>query len=355
MPIYTRPDRDADPFKSSQLVAPGLIFQKWQPWDGVTDGNLERKTCRSDFLSRVARSVQTVYEKKYNSWYERYKLALRGLNTTTVPYTTVWRLIIGWGNNPTLEAGLSLHPLLGFPYIPGAALKGLLHHVAEMEIMDDPPRYFLDPALDNPPPEAFFDVLKRLNNIRLLFGSIHLERDRSKDGKERYGPRTPREELIAQDRLLNNPKEKLSDPWRQVADKTASLLKGQTGGMLRFYDAVPESCQSELLQMDIVNCHYSEYYRQNSTHPPSDDQQPIPVTFLAVRPGVKFLFAWALEELPSSPPRDNEEAERRDLLCCLSKEHLTAMVKGWLERGLGMWGIGAKTASGYGYFDTGQY
>lgn len=43
------------------------------------------------------------------------------------------RLIIGLGGAHVLETGLTLHPLYGFPYIPGSAVKGIARAYAEGE------------------------------------------------------------------------------------------------------------------------------------------------------------------------------------------------------------------------------
>ncbi len=39
-----------------------------------------------------------------------------------------WRLIVGLGSGHVLETGMTLHHIYGIPYIPGSAVKGVLHH-----------------------------------------------------------------------------------------------------------------------------------------------------------------------------------------------------------------------------------
>jgi CRISPR-associated protein Cmr6 len=119
--------------------------------------------------------------------------------------------------------------------------------------------------------------------------------------------------------------------------------------MITFYDAVPRTGQEGLLQLDLVNPHYPAYYRKPATTPPSDDQDPIPVTFLAVKPGAVFDFAFSVAPMPRSDPRDEEERERFDTLGKLDAEAIRLKVEGWLKKGLETWGIGGKTAAGYGY------
>lgn len=349
---YTRPNRKDNPFDTNELVAPALLFQKWQAWDNLEEEKPVRKKCRSDYLNTVADAIQRVYETHYEDWYDYYTESLENLGSEFLSYTSVWRLIVGWGTNPTLETGLTLHHLYGFPYIPGTAVKGLLHHVAEMEAMKYWPEDFPGNELPESIPQELDTFLNELVEIYLLFGSLHLERAWSKDKTKRYGPLTPREALQKLlDYITNN--EKLNENWKSEVKFINILLNENTGGILRFYDAVPEPEQNELLQVDIVNPHYGEYYKENSSYPPSDDQQPVPITFIAVRPEVTFLFPCTVKPPLCGSPRDKQEANRQAFFLDLSLKRIKDRVTGWLSRGLGLWGIGAKTAAGYGYFNTG--
>lgn len=42
--------------------------------------------------------------------------------------TADWRLIVGLGSGHVQETGMTLHHIYGIPYIPGSAVKGVLHH-----------------------------------------------------------------------------------------------------------------------------------------------------------------------------------------------------------------------------------
>jgi len=363
MTVYTRPNRSDQP-NFNLLPAPGLYFQKWQAWDSFD--SFKREKSRPEYFSEVARIVEAVYHHPtYRQWHERYFRALQTLGVESVPYTTVWRLLVGWGSNPTMEAGLILHHLYGFPYIPGSALKGLLHHLAEMEVMDILQPADLEPSnlLQARPPDSLLKAIPALQVVKVLFGSIHLEPAVVKEnGREKpIDPKCPRPLLQKLgDKLKKN--SSLSNEWKDVEKKIAQLLEEQTGGMLCFYDAVPEVPESEhvpesiqewLLQTDIVNCHYDKYYGSKGEQPPSDDQSPNPVTFLAVQPGVQFNFPFRLADWPVAPGRDDEEKERLQALHHFTRESVTDQVKSWLQKALGEFGVGAKTAAGYGYFDTG--
>lgn len=105
-------------------------------------------------------------------------------------------------------------------------------------------------------------------------------------------------------------------------------MDGVAGGAL-FLDAIPAG-QAQL-EIDIINPHFPDYYRQGSSLvPPTDWQNPEPVPFLAVAPGTRFLFAVGWRGKPDTDRLGRAVA--------------------WLKRGLRELGVGAKTSAGYGYF-----
>lgn len=95
-------------------------------------------------------------------------------------------------------------------------------------------------------------------------------------------------------------------------------------GKVVFLDAIPSS---PVLEKDIMNPHYSEYYAQKKV--PGDWYNPVPIFFLAVPSGTEFWFGLAAD----------------------TKENLDT-AKNWLIGGLSELGAGAKTSSGYGFFST---
>ncbi len=100
-------------------------------------------------------------------------------------------------------------------------------------------------------------------------------------------------------------------------------------GTVIFYDAMPLNGMTNFV-LDIMNPHYPEYYAGNK--PPTNDQNPIPVTFLTVT-NTTFTFALA--------PRDaGKEQHVKDV----------EQVKMWLQEALQKYGVGGKTSAGYGYF-----
>ena len=100
-------------------------------------------------------------------------------------------------------------------------------------------------------------------------------------------------------------------------------------GTVIFFDAMPRNGVTNFV-LDIMNPHYPEYYAGNK--PPTNDQNPVPVTFLTVT-NTTFTFALA--------PRDTSK-----------KQHAKDVdqIETWLQEALQKYGVGGKTSAGYGYF-----
>jgi len=159
------------------------------------------------------------------------------------------------------NAGLCLHPLYGFAYLPGSGLKGMARAFAL----------------------TVQGIKETERDFELVFGR---EAEKEEEG---------------------------------------------AAGYVVFHDAWPVSWPK--LEVDIVNCHHGAYYREGE--PPEDWEDPVPVNFLAVKPGARFEFALSLR-------RPHEEGAR-----------LLELARGWLAGALAVLGAGAKTAAGYGRFGTG--
>jgi cold shock CspA family protein len=93
-------------------------------------------------------------------------------------------------------------------------------------------------------------------------------------------------------------------------------------GRAMFFDAMP--MVPPKLEIDVMNPHYADYYQGDV--PPADYLSPTPIYFLTVGQGNRYLFAVA----------GLEKTQARE----------------WLEGGLHELGSGAKTTSGYGYWEN---
>lgn len=107
-------------------------------------------------------------------------------------------------------------------------------------------------------------------------------------------------------------------------------------GNIIFLDAWPMRIDNKFLEIDVFTPHYQDYYQGEKL--PRDDQNPVPVNFLAVKKGVIFEFAIA----PSSRCK-NEDIK-----------YLINETKKIISETLKTFGIGAKTGSNYGYFEQGN-
>lgn len=106
-----------------------------------------------------------------------------------------------------------------------------------------------------------------------------------------------------------------------------------TGDIL-FFDALPAVWPR--LCVDIINCHHQSYYNQMEKHEqnwPRETEDPVPVFFLAVENKTKFTF-----RLSSRSRTESDLKKAMD----------------YLRNGLDYYGIGGKTAVGYGTFNEVQ-
>ncbi len=91
---------------------------------------------------------------------------------------------------------------------------------------------------------------------------------------------------------------------------------------LIFLDAIPREIK---MKIDIMTPHYQPYYASNGKTPPGDWFNPIPIQFVVISKGSKFL--WGIIHRSGKSTQDAE-----------------AMLEEWLKN----YGIGGKTAVGYG-------
>lgn len=104
-------------------------------------------------------------------------------------------------------------------------------------------------------------------------------------------------------------------------------------GSIIFLDAWPDNINNPFFEIDVFTPHYQEYYEGRML--PTDNQNPVPVNFFAVKKGLAFEFTIA----PSS------KYKKEDSINLLTK------TKNLIQEALQTYGIGAKTGSNYGYFE----
>jgi len=288
---------------------PGLILDKYLPRLEKL-GEINGKGHLLLGIARYFDQHRTRYQKLFEAWWERQSMLLEalkarhhGAESDTVPATVIWRMVVGMGRPHVWENALALHPVYGFPYIPGSSVKGLVRLAAFWEIAD---------ALSLKPGE------------------------RQEGADETW--------LYCLDRYLATTTDQ-SDwqaKFRNFNDsvfttiRIAQALFGTVGRKGRgiFLDTLPEAFPK--IEADIMNPHFQKYYQQGpkDTQPPSDDLQPNPIFFLTI--GKETIFRFPLAILP---PRSQGGPDSSQLL---------AQAKSWLKKAVEEFGVGAKTRAGYG-------
>jgi len=261
---------------------PGLAYDVWAPAEAgtgkVPDGQ------RPDWLGRLIRSAGHLgtEESGYPAFFRRWRQSF-GEADVVIEIKARSRLLLGHGNPAATEVGLTLHHTWGVPIIPGSAIKGLLNHYVDASYGPSHPGA-------EPDRQPFGGVVWDEQSRRIVAGPG--EQHRALFG----GP--------AWDK----------DPF------------GAAGGIV-FHDALWVPAPGGFLAPDVITVHQKAYYDKMGAAWPNDYTSPVPIGFLTVKPGQRFLLAISSREGGANLL----EFAKTELLCALDE-----------------WGIGAKTSSGYG-------
>jgi len=266
-----------------------------------------------DALETVARSsmVPAVLQAQR----DRLVALVRAKGGWSGPFLTASPLIIGLGAGHVLETAITLDRNTGAPLIPGSVLKGLTRTVGLVSVAES----FSLPGIDwlahdddenGPPPK-----LVRLEQWIVAFEDLG----------------TPDALDCLVDEVLEIDPATISidkKTLRLAADFRAVFGTTDHAGAIVFLDGLYAGDRLPKYHIDIMNPHFPKYYTGDS--PPSDDQNPVPVPYLTVAAGQLFVFS-ILPRTPDAAP-------------------LVKRAGAWLIRGLKEFGVGAKTAQGYGLF-----
>lgn len=223
----------------------------------------------------------------YASWFKhRWRKALEQ-ECFVLECVTTSRLLVGSGNASGSEVGLQLHHTWGVPMVPGTAVKGELSHYLHAVYGPDPEYDGISPmAAEHPDPE------------RARF---------RRPGKK---PATP------------------PGDWQRIIFGSADYEESRAAaGHVIFHDMllVPpddRDDRSVMLARDVLTPHHAEYYGKGGEA--NDYENPTPVPFLSVPPGTRFLMAVGGQRAWAEFAVDQ------------------------LAEAISEWGLGAKTAAGYG-------
>ncbi|GEM_PF-1992368 len=234
------------------------------------------------------------------------------------------RMVVGLGATNVYEIGMTLDFLTGIPYIPGSALKGATRAAFVIKWAE----YLNDDNIDL---ECLDNIIDKFDyrawkesgdSIKYLAGISTL---RSKSEK-RYLPVE----------VITKIEGEIAENWQNSYLHLVQDIFGaqKASGKVIFLDAYPEG--KIKFDADVMNSHYSEYYRSKGEKPPADYQNLVPIPFLTVRDTV-FRFVISLDKIIS------EDSDKDVKLLDEAENYLKLALTEYT-------GIGAKTSLGYGFF-----
>jgi len=298
---------------------PGLIFDRFVPdtqeqRDNGGQRNRE-ETPKKHGLNAVRSASEKADSTLLVSCHTRWNETVKRYNALIFDMSTDWRFVTGLGRKGPFEVGFTFNRY-GFPYLPGSSVKGIART------------------------KAFFDIAEKITEegFKALFQKVYENPSEQEIKEKKYTILTALDLSLSRDKDEQFEEEfKLCSRSSECQDLARKFRKifGNTGtaGGAVFFDAIPDSRILPVLDLDIINPHYPEYYEDidgKKGKYPTDWQSPIPTYFLTVAPNTKFWFA----------------VGRRSSLDMVAQDQ----TKNWLKAGLEKIGAGAKTSAGYGYF-----
>lgn len=272
----------------------GLVFERFAPIELSPDrageigkvppelhrDNLAAFPGRDEFIRWLSDSV---VPEIYSTAYDRWQAALRASGARIMRVRAESRLLVGHGNPSGLESGLQLNRTYGTPMIPGSSLKGILNH--------------------------YLDAIGRASPDEAGWRGVGYEKGQPSEPPGRFHGAM------------------FGAPGFPSRHKEPGPLRDGLRGAVRFEDSwyVPGSV-AKVFAADVLTPHQKEYYdKRGGVDGPKDWDNPVPITFVSVRPGAEFLVAVT-----------SANTEAADLALRL------------LGEALGERGIGSKTRAGYG-------
>lgn len=253
------------------------------------------------------------------------------------------RMVVNASGGVMENAGLCLDRFSNLPYIPGSAVKGCARRTAVyfarewVEVGKKPSEILNDQDLNyGSPDELFVDLALIFGWVDQDWAVARDENDAKSDFEWIWG-----------------------EKWREKRNSLAVTLLKRLGreadsgnppvgqlpnfeGLVCFTEGWPQHSPSYDLELDVVTCHHRNYYEGKEGFENAPDiEDPKPVVFPVVAPGHRFLFGI----YPIHRPVPGS----------IRPDELARKARAWLKLGLQIFGIGAKTAAGYGWFADSSY
>ncbi|MEM2001019.1 MAG: type III-B CRISPR module RAMP protein Cmr6 [Candidatus Methanomethylicaceae archaeon] len=316
----------------------GLLFHRFlrYPDEWAMEGEDKSRVWKDQVIRNGADRIVTSMSKALDGLHNRQAQLVKAFKQqhlavldSPIEMSVAWRLAIGFSAPSILDTGMALHRIYGIPYIPGSAVKGLTRHYCLSAIAEKLEVAPLDPE----------EIKRRRREKKPTPWEMLEELLVAEEPKDDKAKKSLQElfDRLKNDPLLDGPikngscdleKLRTSDEYMAQTFRRAFGSTSHRGEVI-FFDAFPVKLRNNqnkpILELDIINTHYQEYYTGTPPKPPADYLSPKPVYFLTVRQGIPFRFWLA--------------ASDQDLL---------NDVRRWLQDALQQWGIGAKTMAGYG-------
>ena len=277
-----------------------------------------KKDDRRDFLNNALSRKPDL--RKLQAWRQFLLTDLRLAAEQLLFGRLQARLILNASSGVLENAGLCLDRFSGVPFIPGSAVKGCARRMALQTLSEQ---------TDNTA------KAKLLGDIARAFGWGDTD---WKEGRNRKGDLYSDFEFACGE----------GRSWEQVRDLTADHLRtrlrlkissakaiweqlGSYAGDVCFMPGFPWELPAGDLELDVLTSHHPSYYSDPEIPIARDTEEPNPVVFPTVAPDLVFAFA----VLPGNT-------------------ELARAARGWLHRGLEIFGLGGKTSAGYGWFECEQ-
>lgn len=276
----------------------GLLFHRYVPHAAI-DGE-GKEVARSDWYKNVVKNIDPQKENVLQTLIEatsaRWNAMAKAANAKRFKLVSGGRLIVGLGGKGPLEIGITLDHVTGLPFIPGSALKGLSRSFA---------LYWL-----------------AVNADTIVLNGTDADNQKLEDFDKA---------------LLNGEHDNLPGAADyRVIFGTQPDPEHSSAGQVVFYDAVFLGRNGPIFELDVMTPHFKEWYNSGNSGKqpaaPHDADSPNPVQFLTVGSGAQFGFAVGWRGADNPPAHQ--------------------FARELLEAALQDFGVGSKTAAGYGWFKT---
>jgi len=271
--------------------------------------NTQRKALRGETpsLFEFPRTDEALMAERQERW-----LALvRAEGGMAFTIRTMTRLVVGLGASHVLETGITLERNTGLPYIPGSAVKGLARARGLIQLARA-----LGVEIGNDDAEN-----KCLNDLDELLAT------------------KPKGEWRQELRHTFGTSDDISEEAEMIAEWFRFIFGAREhAGAVIFLDAIYAEADAPHYVTDVMTPHYVSYYTKQGGAPPSENDNPNPVSFLAVEQ--ESVFAFGL--LPRRAAF--KDMKKKDI------EMALGAARDWLRGALTQLGAGGKTAAGYGFF-----